>query len=203
MRGCVKYLSTQTQYPPFPSATHLEAAANIEVVTPETLRDYLGSNLILSENEWLNIVALYTTQACAKLETSDLQSPFEQSKDAKREDIFERLRLEELLLAGPCGFYSERDQRALAADRRSDENALVVHMLSKSMDPDERVIMFRALDRGVSLQRIFQVTRNWEDALYAERQRGGLAWTPVVIKRYAELLEEMFSAEQVEESVDL
>ncbi|KAB8297358.1 hypothetical protein EYC80_002704 [Monilinia laxa] len=142
--------------------------------------------------------------ACAKLKPSDLQSPspLNNLKTLNVWIYFERLRLEELMLGGRFGVHSERDQRALAADERSDEHALVEYMLSQMLETRERAITFRAFDRGVSLRRIFQVRANFEDRLYEELQGVRFESSSAAVELFLKLLEETFNAEQVEASVE-
>ncbi|KAA8568305.1 hypothetical protein EYC84_007341 [Monilinia fructicola] len=213
--GCVKYLLTHTQYPPFPSTALLEAAKNIEQVTAVTIRNYFGDNLILSDDEWLKLAALYVEGysiarilqlatnyglACAKLENSDICPPLDGSEVANRENMFERLRLEELFLAGPFGVYSERDQRALAADENSSENELLMGMWDTSTEPEKRAILFRAHDRGVSLQRINLARAFARILVNEERREAGPERSPAAEERSLKILEQMLEREQVEAS---
>ncbi|CAD6456829.1 61be4608-b7e5-47e1-b1ac-81b29636e3d3-CDS [Sclerotinia trifoliorum] len=121
---CSEYLVKRTNYYPFPSAEFLTAGANLEVVTAQSLRDYFGSRLGLLDEEWNSLALLrdknYSTArilrlatnfalACVKVKTVKLKPPFDDSENAKRREIFERLKVEELLLAGPDGALTVRE----------------------------------------------------------------------------------------------
>ncbi|KAF7877664.1 hypothetical protein EAF04_001335 [Stromatinia cepivora] len=183
-KECGKYLVTKTNYCPFPSAEILAAAVSFGAVTAQSLRNYFGSRLVLLDEEWNSLAALkgknYSTArilhlatnfglACTKLETIVVKPPFDESENVKRKEIFERLKVEELLLAGPRGELSARDHQGLLARETSAEYVLAEYMLERLLVPEERSLIFQAFDRGVSLDRILRVRRDWEVESYEER----------------------------------
>ncbi|KAF7897389.1 hypothetical protein EAF00_005617 [Botryotinia globosa] len=166
-RECVKYLVTRTSYYPFPSAETIDAASAFGDVTSQTLREYFGSEINLLDEEWDLLAALknerYSTarilhlarnvaRGIAKLDTIDLKPPFDESNNAQRKDVFHRLKLEEIVLAGQCGILSTREHQALSTDGSSVERMLVEYMLKWELVPEERDRMFQAFDRGDSLE---------------------------------------------------
>ncbi|KAJ8065790.1 hypothetical protein OCU04_006453 [Sclerotinia nivalis] len=190
------------------------------VVTVQSLRDYFGSRLVLLDEEWNSLAALknknYSTArilylainfdlACAKLDTIAVKPPFDESENAKREEIFERLIVEELLLAGPRGALIARENQALSADEMSAEYRLVEYMLERSLVPEERNLIFEAFDRGVSLERISEVRREWEVESHEERSGAvlgdGTRHGGEVQSRMR--LQEMLSARQAGEDVEV
>ncbi|KAF7948919.1 hypothetical protein EAE96_008100 [Botrytis aclada] len=112
-RECVRYLVTRTSYYPFPSSEAIDAARDLGDVTSQTLREYFGSDCSFLDEEWDMLAALkneqYSTarilhlaqniaRGIAKLDTLDLKPPYDESNNAKRKDIFHRLKLEEIAL---------------------------------------------------------------------------------------------------------
>ncbi|TGO59839.1 hypothetical protein BOTNAR_0155g00110 [Botryotinia narcissicola] len=166
-RECIKYLVTRTSYYPFPSAETIDAARSFGDVTSQTLREYFGSEISLLDEEWDMLAALkneryYTARilylarnvarGIAKLDTIDLKPPYDESNNAQRKDIFHRLKLEEIILAGQCGILSTREHEALSTDGSSVERVLVEYMLKWELVPEERDRMFQAFDGGASLE---------------------------------------------------
>ncbi|APA10700.1 predicted protein [Sclerotinia sclerotiorum 1980 UF-70] len=118
---CAEYLAKRTIYNPFPSAEFLTARVDYGVITTQILRDYFGSRLVLLDQQWNSLAALreknYFTarilqlatnfaRGCINVETVAVKLLFDESENAKRREIFDRLKVEELLLAGPCGALS-------------------------------------------------------------------------------------------------
>ncbi|THV53314.1 hypothetical protein BGAL_0054g00250 [Botrytis galanthina] len=166
-RECVKYLVTRTSYYPFPSAETIDAATAFGDVTSQTLREYFGSEISLLDEEWDMLAALknerYSTarilhlarniaRGVAKLDTIDLKPPYDESNNAQRKDIFHRMKLEEIVLAGQCGILSTREHEALSTDGSSVERVLVEYMLKWELVPEERDRIFQAFDGGASLE---------------------------------------------------
>ncbi|KAF7930875.1 hypothetical protein BELL_0090g00180 [Botrytis elliptica] len=164
---CVKYLVTRTSYYPFPSAETIDAASTFGDVTSQTLREYFGSEISFLDEEWDMLAALknnrYSTarilhlakniaRGIAKLDTIDLKPPYDESNNAQRKDIFHRLKLEEIALAGQHGLLSAREHQALSIDGSSVERVLVEYMLKWDLVPEEREQMFQAFDGGASVE---------------------------------------------------
>ncbi|KAF7937507.1 uncharacterized protein EAE98_001821 [Botrytis deweyae] len=164
---CVKYLVTRTSYYPFPSAETIDAASTFGDVTSQTLREYFGSEISFLDEEWDMLAALknnrYSTarilhlakniaRGIAKLDTVDLKPPYDESNNAQRKDIFHRLKLEEIALAGQHGLLSAREHQALSTDGSSVERVLVEYMLKWDLVPEEREQMFQAFDGGASVE---------------------------------------------------
>ncbi|KAF5873757.1 uncharacterized protein Bfra_005221 [Botrytis fragariae] len=166
-RECIKYLVTRTSYYPFPSAETIDAANAFGDVTPATLREYFASDISFLDEEWDMLAALknerYSTarilhlakniaRGIAKLDTIDLKPPYDESNNAQRKDVFHRLKLEEIALAGQCGILSTREHQALLMDESSVERVLVEYMLEWELVLEERDRMFQAFDGGASLE---------------------------------------------------
>ncbi|KAF7948247.1 uncharacterized protein EAE97_003658 [Botrytis byssoidea] len=166
-RECTKYLGTRTSYYPFPSAETIDAASAFGDVTSQTLREYFGSEISLLDEEWDMLAALknerYSTarilhlarnvaRGIAKLDTIDLKPPYDELNNAQHKDVFHRLKLEEIVLAGQCGLLSTREHEALSTDGSSVERVLVEYMLKWELVPEERDRMFQAFDGGASLE---------------------------------------------------
>ncbi|TGO30545.1 hypothetical protein BPAE_0005g00200 [Botrytis paeoniae] len=166
-RECIKYLVTRTSYYLFPSAETIDAASAFGDVTSQTLREYFGADINFLDEEWGMLAALknkrYSTarilhlakniaRGMARLDTIDLKPPYDESNNAQRKDIFHRLKLEEIALAGQCGILSTREHQALSTDESSVERVLVEYMLKWELVPEERDRMFQAFDGGASLE---------------------------------------------------
>ncbi|TEY77694.1 hypothetical protein BOTCAL_0052g00330 [Botryotinia calthae] len=171
---CKKYLVTRTTYYPFPSAETQDAATAFGGVTSRTLREYFGSDISLLDEEWDMLAALknerYSTarilhlakniaRGCAKLDTVHLKPPYDESNNAQRKDIFHRLKLEEIALAGRCGILSSREYQALSMDEMVAERALVEYMLKWELVPEERNGLLQAFDGGASLESLVRQRR--------------------------------------------
>ncbi|TGO41235.1 hypothetical protein BHYA_0024g00110 [Botrytis hyacinthi] len=166
-RECIKYLVTRTSYYPFPSAETIDAASAFGDVTSQALRECFDSEINLRDEEWDMLAALknerYSTarilhlarniaRGIAKLDTIDLKPPYDESNNAQRKDIFHRLKLEEIVLAGQCGILSTREHEAFSMEGSSVERVLVEYMLKWELVPEERDQMFQAFDGGASLE---------------------------------------------------
>ncbi|TGO85434.1 hypothetical protein BPOR_0396g00060 [Botrytis porri] len=173
-RECNRYLLTRTSYYPFPSAETIDVARTFGDVTPESLREYFDSDISFLDEEWDMLATLknegYATarilhlakniaRGIAKLETIDLKPPYDESNNAQRKDMFHRLKLEEIALAGQCGMLSAREHQALSADESSAEHVLVEYMLKWELVPDERDRMFQAFDGGAPLESLMSSRR--------------------------------------------
>ncbi|TGO51734.1 hypothetical protein BCON_0155g00170 [Botryotinia convoluta] len=96
-----------------------------------------------------------------KLDTIDFKPPYDESNNAQRKDIFHRLKLEEIALAGQCGILSTREHEALSTDGSSAERVLAEYMLKWELVPEERDRMFQAFDGGASLESLMGSRQRW------------------------------------------
>ena len=119
--------------------------------------------------------------------------------------MFERLRVEELMLGGKVDALSEQDLQALSTDASSHKYVLVGDMLSEdNWLPEEGTLFFQAFDRAMPLSVISRY-RIMGQGIKSFSANGHLEGRPpqqqVFEGQQQTHLQEMLSSEQTEKAV--